>query len=73
MNAPSAERVELPLDNIERCIKKNFDGEEIKLGSGASGDVFLAGDIRLSKMLAVKMVRPTHYVQVIIEEIRNNT
>jgi hypothetical protein len=33
----------------------------------------LAGGIRLSKMLAVKMVRPTHYVQVIIEEIRNNT
>ena len=67
MNSPSAKPVELSLEYIQRCIKKDH-----KLGSGAYGDVFLAEDSHLPKKFAVKLIRPTHCDQGTIENIRKS-
>jgi hypothetical protein len=69
MNTRSAEHVELSFEYIQRCIKEDYDGKRIKLGSGAFGDVFLAGDMCLPKMVAVNIIRPTHSDQQTIKEI----
>ena len=67
MRTTSADPVELSLEYIERCIKKDH-----KLGSGAYGDVFLAEDCHLPKKFAVKMISPTKCDQDTIEEIRKS-
>ena len=65
MNTTAADPVELSLEYIQRCIKKDH-----KLGSGAYGDVFLAEDGRLPKKFAVKMISPTHCDEAAIKMIR---
>ena len=72
MNTPSAEPVELSMDYIERCMKKDHDGKPIKLGSGAFGDVFLAEDSHLPKKFAVKMISPEQCDLETIEEMRRS-
>jgi ankyrin repeat protein len=67
MKTSSADPVELSLDYIERCIKKDH-----KLGSGAYGDVFLAEDSHLPKKFAVKLIRLTLCDQGTIENIRKS-
>jgi ankyrin repeat protein len=70
MKTPSAEPLELTVEYIVRCIKRDSDGKSIKLGSGAFGDVLLAEDSCLPKKFAVKMMRPTSCDQETIEEFR---
>jgi hypothetical protein len=70
MKTPSAEPVELSLEYIERCIKKDYDGKPIKLGWGSFGDVFLAEDSCLPKTFVVKKIRPTPCDHDTIEEFR---
>jgi hypothetical protein len=67
MKTTSADPVELSLEYIQRCIKKDH-----KLGSGAYGDVFLAEDSHLPKKFAVKLIRPTHCDQDTIGNIRKS-
>jgi hypothetical protein len=70
METASADPVELSLAYIKRCIKKDYDGKPMKLGSGGFGDVFLAEDSCLPKKFAVKMIRPTPCDQDTIEELQ---
>ncbi|KAI2494513.1 serine/threonine kinase [Fragilaria crotonensis] len=68
MNTSSADPVELSLEFIERCIKKDH-----KLGSGSFGDVFLAEDSRLPKKFAVKVIRTnTKCNEAAIKEMRRS-
>ncbi len=72
MKTRSAEHVELSLEYIQRCIKKDYDAKQIKLGSCVFGKVFLAEDIRLPKKFTLKIKRHSHSDQLTIKEIRIN-
>ncbi|KAI2491754.1 serine/threonine kinase [Fragilaria crotonensis] len=70
MNAPSAEPVELSVEYIASCIKKDHDGKPIKLGSGSYGFVCLAQDDCLPKKVAVKIIRKAGRDEETIKEFQ---